>query len=112
MMVRRKWISALLATLVVLNVLWWLLAGRVAPTFAAAAYLVVLLLVLSRGEYRAAMLAGLAGFALHLAEAATGAVGRLGSGERALFAANLILPLVVGVLALLESRRGRGQRCA
>jgi len=104
MKARRNWILIALAVLVVLGVLWWLLVGRVAPTLAAAAYLVVLLLVIRRREYRAAMLVGLAGFVLHLAEAVTGALGRLDGAERVLFAANLVLPLVVGVLALLESR--------
>ena len=68
MMSRRNWIMILLAVLVVLGVVWWLLVGRLAPTLAAVAYLVVLLLVLRGSEYRAAMLIGFAGFVLHLAE--------------------------------------------
>jgi len=110
MMSRRNWIMILLAVLVVLGVVWWLLVGRLAPTLAAVAYLIVLLLVLRGSEYRAAMLIGFAGFVLHLAEAMTGALGRLGGAERVLFAANLGLPLVVSVLAWLESHRDRGER--
>ena len=107
MRARCKWIVALLAVLVALGVLWWLVAGRLAPTLAAVAYLVVLLLVLRGREYRAAMLIGIAGFVLHLAAAVTGALGQLGGLERALFSAHLGLPLVVSVLAWLESRRDR-----
>lgn len=107
MRARRNWIVVLLAVLVALGVLWWLVVGRLAPTLAAAAYLVVLLLVLRGREYRAAMLIGIAGFILHLAEAVTGMLGRLGGLERVLFGANLGLPLVVSVLAWSESRRDR-----
>ena len=107
---RRQWILVLLGVLVALGMLWWLLVGRLAPTLAAVAYLVVLVVVLRRREYRAAMLIGLAGFILHLSEAVTGALGRLGGGERALFVANLALPLIVSVLAWLESCRDGGDR--
>ena len=110
MTARSGWVVALLAVLAVLGVLWWLLVGRLAPVFASIAYLAVMLLVLRGREHRAAMLIGFAGFMLHLAEAVTGALGELGGFERALFVANLGLPLVVSVLAWLESRSDRPKR--
>ena len=103
-----RWaIAGLLAALVATNVVLGILLRTGGPLVGAAAYLVLLVLAWRGGPrgYRAAMVGGLAGLAVHLVEVA--AMGW--SARPGWMALNLVLPAVVAPMAWRASRHGQKQ---
>ena len=98
-------VVGLLATLVATNVVLAILLRTGGPLIGAVLYAVLLVLAW-RGQprcYRAAVVGGLVGLAVHVVEVAI--VGW--SAYPALMTLNLILPAVLAPLAWLTSQRGR-----
>jgi hypothetical protein len=81
----------------VIDGLWALDSGKPSPLFAAAAFAVVALLVGLRQEYRAGLVVGIAGIAAHAFELVFHGVRGLHVVEGVLFAANLVLSLIVAL---------------
>ena len=101
---------AVVAILVVLaagNGAWSLISGRTAPLMAAVAYAVVALVILRSRDYRAGMIVGIAGFAIHVLEVAIHGTVSLGTLERVWLFANIVLPLVLVHMSWLLLRRSR-----
>jgi len=100
-------VVAIPAVLAVGNGAWSLMSGRTAPLMAMAAYAVVALVILRSRDYRAGVIVGIAGFAIHVLEAAIHGTASLGTLERVWLFANIVLPLVLVYLSWLLLRRSR-----
>jgi hypothetical protein len=86
-----------LAALALVDVLWALGSGRASPLIGGIAFAVVALLVGIRSEFRAGLIAGIVGVAIHVFELVFHGLRGLGVLEASLFAANLCLSVVVAV---------------
>ena len=91
----RVLVIIVLTVLVAGNAVWCLLSGRSAPWIAVAAYGAVAFAVLRSKDYRAGLIAGIAGFVVHAVELVFRGTAGLGSFERAWLAIDMILPLVL-----------------
>jgi hypothetical protein len=86
-----------LAALALVDALWALDSGRASPLIGSVAFAVVAILVGIRSEFRAGLIVGIAGVAIHLLELVFHGLRGLGVLEASLFAANLCLSVVVAV---------------
>jgi hypothetical protein len=96
-----------LAGLAVVDCAWALTSGRGSPLLGAVGFAVVAVLVALRNEFRAGLVIGIAGFAIHLFELVFHGLRGLGIVEGALFAVNLCLSAVIAAASwrLLRTRR-------
>jgi hypothetical protein len=94
-MTKKALVVTSLLGLTLVDVLWALVSGRFSPLAAAAAFGVVAGLVGMRDDFRAGLIVGVAGVAVHIFELIFH--GRLGVSiqEASLFAANLCLSVIV-----------------
>jgi hypothetical protein len=100
---------ALVTILVLLtagNAVWSIASGRTAPGLAAAAYAAVTVLVLRWNDYRAGLIVGIAGFAIHVAETAAGGMADLRPVELAWLVANIVLPVLLAWFSFVLLRKG------
>jgi hypothetical protein len=88
-------VVAILVILAVGNGVWSLLSERTAPLVAAVAYAVVALVVLRSNDYRAGLITGIAGLAIHVVELAIQGTASLGRLERAWVFANVVFPVAL-----------------
>jgi hypothetical protein len=95
-----------LAALALVDVVWALASGRAGPLIAAVAFAVVAILVGVRNEFRAGLIVGVAGVAIHASELVFHGLRGLAVLEGVLFGANLCLPAVAAVCSwsLLRER--------
>jgi len=94
-MTGKRAVIIILAVLAVGNGVWPLISDRSAPFIAAIAYATVVFLVHRHSDYRAGLIVGIAGFAIHVLEWAARGITNLGSIERVWFFANILLPLTL-----------------
>jgi uncharacterized membrane protein YjjP (DUF1212 family) len=86
------------------------ISERTAPWIAVIAYGVAALAVLHSSDYRAALIVGIAGFAIHVVELLVQGTAHLGAPERAWLVANVVLPLALAWLTWILIRRIRHSR--
>jgi hypothetical protein len=98
----------ILTALIAGNAVWSLASGRSAPWIAVAAYGAVALAVLKSKDYRAGLIAGIAGFLIHAVELAVRGTTGLGQLERVWLSANMILPLALAWSSRAMIPRSRG----
>ena len=89
------------------NGVWASVTHRTAPWPATDAYAVVAFTVLRRKDYRAGLIVGILGFAIHTVELAGKGKADLGPIESAWLVANTILPLVLVFMSYTIVRRAR-----
>ena len=97
----------ILVILAVGNGVWALTSGRAAPWLAVVAYGVVAFLLGRRDDYRAGLIIGIVGFAVHIVELVFQGMAGLGAVERAWLVANIVLPLALVWLSWVLIRRSR-----
>jgi hypothetical protein len=108
-MVRKRIVVGSLGALALVDVVWALSSGRASPLWAAVGFGAVAVLVGLRNEYRASLIVGIAGVGIHVFELVFHGVRGLGPLEGTLFAANLLLSLLVASYsAILMRSRGDG----
>ena len=86
-----------LAALALVDGTWALASGRASPLIAAVAFGVVAALVGIKNEFRAGLIVGIVGVAIHAFELIFHGLRGLSVLEEVLFAANVCLPIVVAV---------------
>jgi len=114
-MAKKATVVTSLAGLALVDVVWALDSGRAGPLIGGVAFAVVAALVGIRSEFRAGLVVGIAGVAIHLFELVFHGLRGLGVLEASLFAANLCLSVVVtvcswGALRDLAARGSAKQR--
>ena len=102
----------ILTVLIAGNAVWSLASGLSAPWIAVAAYSAVALAVLKSKDYRAGLIAGIAGFVIHAVDLAVRGTTGLGQLERVWLSANMILPLALAWSSRAMIRRSRRSRDA
>ena len=93
--ISKRAVVAILGILAVGNGIWLLVSEHTAPWIAMVSYAVVALVILLRNDYRAGLIIGIAGFAIHVVEMAVQGTASLEPLERTWLIANIILPLVL-----------------
>ena len=117
-MAKKAAVVGSLAALALIDVMWALASGRVSPLIAAVSFAVVAALVGIRNEFRAGLIVGIVGVAIHAFELVFHGLRGLGVLEGVLFVANLCLSAVAAVcswsllqeLAATEGAKKHGGR--
>ena len=105
--INKRSVVTILVILASGNGVWWITSSRSIILIAAAAYAVVAFEVWRRNDYRAGLMIGIAGFAIHAAEAAVHGKDQLGSLESVWLYANIVLPAALVWLSWILIRRIR-----
>ena len=103
--VNKRSVIAILVILAVGNGVWWITSARNIILVAVAAYTVVAVAVLRGNDFRAGLMVGIAGFAIHAAELVVQGIAGLRPLERVWLAANIVLPLTLVWLNWVLIRR-------